>query len=137
MDQHFLDFEDSKMLRILGFNQLCYDAFILSTGEKRNPSSFDHAADFNHVVYIDSCSRPTYGQVKIWLWEKHKMVVCVDINRNKENHCCIRNETMDIIIPADILSENWKPDFYDSPITAEIEAIKKVIQELYKQKKIS
>lgn len=104
MDSDFLDYEHTQMLNDLGL--------IRKEGENLYPS---------------------YWEVKKCLWEKYKMVVCVDINRNKENHCCIRNQTMDIIIPADILSENWKPDFYDSPITAEIEAIKKVILELYKK----
>lgn len=76
---------------------------------------------------------PTYWEVKKWFWEKHKMVVCVDINRDKQCHCCIRGYDMGIIIPEDILSDNWKPNFHDSPIIAEMDGINKAIEYLHKQ----
>lgn len=74
---------------------------------------------------------PSYWAVKEWLWNRHRLVVNVDINKNKQCFCCIRDESMNIIIPGNILSENWIPYFFDSPIDAEIDGIKKIIAHLY------
>lgn len=108
--EQFADHPTSQMVKELGFNERCYE--------------YGSEGLFGY---------PSWWQIKQFLWEKYKFTVCVDINRDKECHCCVRDYNMEIIIPSDILSENWKPKFFDSPIEAERDAIRKAVKHLHEQ----
>lgn len=116
--------EQAQMLLELGFPLSFKYKVHSSNGYADNPSDVPEPTK----EYLE----PTYWEVKQWLWEKHKMVVCCDISRDKDCHCVIRGEDMGIIIPEILEKPDDIPRF-NSPITAEIEGIKKAVQYLHSQ----
>ena len=77
--------------------------------------------------YADSevCTRPTWQQVKCWLWEKHKLLIKFD--DDKDDEFSFKVETLREVV--------FNEGSFDSPITAEVEGLMKAVEYLYKENK--
>jgi hypothetical protein len=151
----FADYEHSLMLKELGFREPCvsfYDRqevvhpniqevgtlismkFTISESQEEKERLKDY--DEDDYVFIDfipsddmkDVLRPTWQQVKQWLWEKHNIYIEIGetIREKFHYHIYKKRETDRNTI--------WTDAMFTSPVTAEINGIKKAIEHLREQK---
>jgi len=133
MKNLFADYQTSKLLKELGFNEetnACYwqkngNLFIQSYYANWNANT----PDIPDTETDEDVSAPLWQQVEEWLWEKHKFYICtVQIPSseilNTTFHSTVETES-DIIVTCS----------FDSPITASTEGIKAAVKWLGEQQK--
>lgn len=143
------DYKTSKMLKELGFDEECFGFFVkpfrnddridFLYNYTKQGILFKHNSDSETKNWNDpncKCSAPLWQQVKQWLWEKHDIFIeVVDVSTQDES---IHSDKMIGIIEFEyavkIKEEYIEVNQTDSPITAEIEGIKKAVQYLYETK---
>lgn len=146
MKDQFVPYEIAKMLKELGFDEECISYYWESDAVSFHMDAPECVVPISNSKLqtlhkrIENCSRPSYCEVKQWLWNKHKIWVKPwrpyageDQINGKYVYSCIDCTITDgggTGICDAILDE---VDF-DSPITAEIEGIKSAVQHLYKNK---
>lgn len=128
MGKHLSDYETAKTLKEIGFNFGCLTFFYNKDFRfVRNPE-YDSILNAEHnETHEEWIECPTWWQIKQWLWDKHQ----ISIEREEKNHskkgrlfrCWLSTE-------ADVV---WQSEWFDSPITTEIEGIKQAIKYLYKK----
>lgn len=123
MKEQFADYETSHKIKDLGFDDQCffvYDLFHFPEFLGKDNS------DCINSNFKDSniCTRPTWHQVKTWLWEKYKIHIQIEDRRSKYFNCWVvlKNDAIQI-------DEN-----FDSPIEAEKECIKQAVEYLVNTK---
>lgn len=144
MKDQLADFEISKKLKELGFKEQCL--FMYNGGFDGKKFDLDiidlENVDFNKPLEDDDTytnwathqiSAPYYQQIKKWLWEKYKIVIQVgNVSSHVEGYNEYEFETT--IEDGDGQSIDYI-DSFDSPITAEIDGIKKTVEYLHKNEK--
>lgn len=131
MKENFCDYETSKMLKELGYNEVCLAWFTDRADDKTQlqQMSFEMSAYYsedeikNSEVDEEVYCAPLWQQAKQWLWEKHKMAIYPEILSGYYYKIFKRGE-----IPIGGLTK------YDSPIEAEIEGIKAAVKYLWENK---
>lgn len=119
MKEQFATYEVSKQLKELGYNEECYGYYFDKSFE---PSSCaENSSNPSEKLYA---SAPLWQQVKQWLWEKNKIKIDVYSIHNSNNFFATFSIGQTI--------KGRSKDIH-SPITAEIEGIKKAVEHLHKQ----
>ena len=120
MKKQFADYETSKILKELGFDEKCL-AYYNSLGSNRKLKPID--TDFKNFrdIGIQLIKVPLWSQVEQWLWEKHQILISVNhrgegvfcpyisFTKKGEGVLCIREE---------------------NPIDAKIKGIKEAVEYL-------
>jgi hypothetical protein len=124
MNKHFADFETNKKLKELGFNGVCI-AYCWIDKDTFHWVRFPE----NHNRLPTRISVPLWSQVKEWLWSEHKIWIKPSEEKNVHlQFCYYIMQNNEWIEPLDS-----KITKYDSPVTSEIEGIKKAVEYLYSQ----
>lgn len=126
MKEQFADYETSKMLKELRFDEVCLSFYSNYNQQVNRNDSWDMGFTSKDLTKdFMECLAPTWQQVKQWLWENHKWRI--SIRRISKEYT------------YEIWNQNNAPIEYgvkyDSPINAEIVGIKQAIQYLHKNKK--
>lgn len=142
MTDQFIPYEMAKMLKELKSNIKCYCSYIDSPDSGGHPTqtlvsnkNLDFLSDPDSIGVLDLVQAPLWQQIEQWLWDKHKLVICVDITNAHDRSCVyvVRSgETSGIILP-EIVESSKSFKRFPSPITSKQEAIKDTIQYLFKQ----
>src|SRR4029078_12503762 len=132
MQETFCDFETAKILKELGFDQTTNEGnwyYILMRDESRKAFC---CTEIKYLFnkFMNPILEPTWWQIKIWLWEKHK--IFIDFLSNKEDYkdhyfFMASSATFENLISSEMSAVN--------PIMLEIEVIKNTVKYLYKQLK--
>lgn len=128
IQDNFLPYEYSKMLKDLGFDRVCM-ARHGDYGDKRR-----YMEEWVNIPNSKCFSAPLWQEVEEWMWDNHDFVFCVDTNIKQERYCVVRNKKVVIILPEKLDDANDVMR-YDSPITAKKERIKNAIEHLHSQLK--
>lgn len=140
MKDQYADYETSKKLKELGFDELCHcfyeedETFKFNNGDEYTDGSTAKGNWLanNKTLSDDFYVAPTWQQVKQWLWEKHN--IRIETPFSVVTHSYYIN----ILKREGINSEMkfGKTIFYtaENPIAGEIEGIKKAVEYLYKNK---
>jgi hypothetical protein len=101
MQRNYVNFEQAKLLKELGFNEPCFFCFSLMENLNKNSdpchlpeelnnygceggmSLSDWLQDYNNKYY-HTLSRPTQAQVVEWLWTKYSIWICVDYDEDDD-----------------------------------------------------
>jgi len=124
MKNLFADYKTSKILKELGFDEICFSAYRNTDGEESlmGLSNWTNSGNGYYNIHAGYCAAPLWQQVKEWLWEKHK----IKIESRDYNHGFIGVT----IFPNKNRSTTEE---YDSPITASTEGIKAAVKWLGEQ----
>ena len=126
----FCDFPTAKLLKELGFNSQCLKYY-------EEKGMMYPANCYNSEMADDDCTAPLWQQVKEWLWEKHNVCVRVGLSDeiNPDHHYYFIHATnKSKTIPFyDFPNDRKSKPIYESPITTEIEGIKKAVEYLYEE----
>lgn len=138
MKEELADYETSKMLKELGFDEECFaffkqDLLIEDSASNTSLNEFiNETKSVNPSILNDNlCSAPSYHQVKKWLWEKHGITIydIRDYVKNTFEFRATKNKLN--LIDKQVQMLPLKMESFNSPITAEIEGIKYSIKYLY------
>ena len=122
---NFADYNTSKLLRELGFDEPCFGVYSLN-----NEFSYSHDA---HQLYRPKNSQlfystaPLWQQIESFLWDKYLIQVretSMEIGSGWYSKFIICSNS-DI---QEAFKQGMGMEYYDSPITSKIEGIKKVIR---------
>lgn len=130
MKNQFADYDTSKMLKEIGFDEPINEYYagtysyhyFLKNNFNMKGFHFDNV-ELSHLT-CEFISAPLWQQVKQWLWEKHDTAIILD--SMTEKLWVYKIFKLDKLF---ICSTH----LFDSPITAEIEAIKQAVIHLHKQ----
>ncbi len=125
MKEQFCDYETSKMLKELGFDEPCLAQWNILKDEKFL-SAF-HEGNFRYYEnsFKANLTAPLWQQAKAWIWDKHKIRITVI-----ESAISYKFSGVAFTIRGKIIDEEYGED---SPITAEISGIRAAIIHLHKQ----
>lgn len=126
MENNFLSYEHSTMLKELGFKEECFawynwDKVLIMFGADNLLDGYAGEDGRPHA--------PTYQQIEKWLWETHKCHFQIFQGLVSESpfrvNICIGNSNMPVIHTTE-----WR---FDSPIQTKMESINKTIEYLHQQ----
>lgn len=144
MENLFADYKTAKLLKEIGFDEECIDTFSASSkksmfeftksfGIYKNSKSTYSPSDKDLPQYI---SRPTYQQVKEWLYKKHKIFISVNKVAVKKYHAFFETKDENKIPVWNEKKDKFltRKMYYDSPLVVEIECIEAAVIYLYNLK---
>lgn len=146
MKNQFADYETSKKLKQLGFDEECFKIYCSSsnTGDNeiqlwKTETVFDtkDVSKNSELTNENSCTAPLWWQIKEWLWEKYEIRISYKIGTNGYDQDSFhgvsyaKNKDWSLAINSDGMI-GCSRGFVDSPNKSEIEAIKETINHLYK-----
>lgn len=118
MKEPFADYKTSERLKELGFDDKVM-------GYHLNKVDGVYITAYERVEQHRSIKAPLWQEIKQWLWEKHG--IAVSWRREDGDECFNYKLYGDVEI-------NRSDEIFESPITAEIEGIKKAIEYLYNER---
>lgn len=127
MKDQFADYETSKMLKELGFDKPCF-AYYDSRRILEIRDYPDRESRGNWKIELPPCTAPLWQQVKEWLWI-HKAICMHTFSDVRDEGTLFICEAVHGYAPIIKQIQNTT-----SPITAEIEGIKKTVEYLHQQK---
>lgn len=136
MKDNFADYETSKMLKELGFDEPCLGHYWTDHREVEVRLYREHEGIQQSNSKIENNFPPTFTaplwqEVEKWLWDKHKIVIQVtDISSRIDGYNEYEFETT-------IIDEHGFIDYMaslTSPIDAKINGIKNAVKHLHTQK---
>jgi len=125
MKEQLLDYEHSMMLKELGMNEetLAYTHY----GGGKNAFFIDHSTEkYNGRKSGDFVAHPLWKQAEQWLWENHRFVFDIWMKGNS-----FYTEARTPENSRDVICQS---DYFDSPIAARQDGIKRAIEYLHKNK---
>lgn len=132
MKENFCDYETSKMLKELGFDEGCSNAYLPYDQAKTLNNYLPKNWNGDQADYIDprKCpiSAPLWQQAKQWLWDQHKIWV------ETENDYDIKFHFFVYMGKGKGLGIHNDEVCFDSPILAETEGIKAAVKYLWGNK---
>jgi len=132
LQENLYDFETSKLLKELGFDEECRDYY---SADEDDCGTMPNLEGVNWNQNVNFISAPTWWQVKQWLWEKHKINIEITFAKSSSKMRDYRKFVWFIYVDG-----FWKNEFsdkqeFDSPVTAEIEGIKQAVEYKFKELK--
>lgn len=117
---HLSDFPTAKMLKELGFDENINAWYSYYNKESRLIIHSQYF-DYNNECFKkdERYSAATWWQIKEWLWLKYKLYITIEEYKNKFQFFVWKRKVNFCLHDDDIL--------FDSPITAETEAIKQAV----------
>lgn len=136
MKELFLDYQHSKMLKELEFNEPCLKIYCAysTTGDNeiklwKSETIFEKDSSKNsRLSNENSCTAPIYQQVKQFLWEKYE--ISIEVERVSISTVLFKVRVYQFVNGDNELIQYLH---FESPIEAEIEGIKTAISHLRKQ----
>jgi hypothetical protein len=118
----YADFETSKMLKDLFFNEQCQWVYDLA----KMPEFMGHNdIDCKNTFYPNSevCTRPTWFQIEYFLWNTHKIFIHVR-QKTKEDFICTIYEDEAFLVES----------LFHCPVTARIDGLALAVDYLIRKK---
>lgn len=128
MKDQIVPYETARMLKELGFDEMCIATYRHDKGHEPTPIRIKPDGEKNsYWENTHECkiyTAPLWQQVKQWLWDKYK--VSMEVTNYVESEQGYKFKIWN--------TKEWLSGF-SSPITAENEGIKKAVEHLYKTRK--